>query len=450
MRLNLNSPIASFPPELLHFILDEYRPVYDAEFIELIPTRKAKVPKNWALYASELHFFAQLRLVCRAWYNFITPLLYSTFTLPTHPYEDLERVSKGLNYYPKLVDHLVLRGHLGDGAVQHAVELLAACLSQCTEIRTLEILDAHRIFRSSSKSKSMAIFRALPSTVPLNRLIFRFPRRHTLRAYPISVTLLGLGPLSQKLETLEIHDPYERNDDTILDVPSTFPNLQRLVARSSGFNEYDLPKLVSRICYKVTPPSITLGSSIGSSSRHERAIRLRDLTLCWNGIPQVVDCIPRLLETDGLGRILTSLYIYSAHFHLRHDAAVKLLTFPNEIIAACPRLETFIYFIACPDTILTLQLPRTLKTLGLSLVQDHHHYSSWAPTNPKPLTLRHHKQLVDWLEKTNGGGIRKLLLQRWVAKESDTLVGLEDVKKACLAADIDLALSRELPTYLRR
>ncbi|TFK67388.1 hypothetical protein BDN72DRAFT_98436 [Pluteus cervinus] len=436
----------SFPAELLYFILDDYRPVYDAEVIELIQTPKVKTSKNWAPYASKLHFFAQLRLVCRAWYNFITPLLYSTFTLPTHPYEDLERAGKGLSHYPGLIDRLVLRGHLGDGAAQHAAELLAACLSQCTHLRTLEILDAHRIFQSSSKSKSLAIFLAIPPTVPLDCLIFRFlrPNASSLRIYPISITLIGLGSLNQKLKTLEIHDLHRRpaihpDDYAILGLPSSFPNLQRLVVRSPGFSEYVLSKFISRIFYKITPPLITSGWS----SARQWATPLRDLTLFWNGTSQAAYNILDLLKADDLGQNLTSFSIYSDPLSLKPEASDVLLELPAKIIAACPHLEAFVYFVISPDTVFT-QLPRTLKTLGLPLINDYPFYD-YVWQTVKPLTLNHHKSLVDWLERTNGRGIKNLLLQRATQGPPP---GLEGVTKACLAANVELTLSWE-PAYPR-
>ncbi|TFK66549.1 hypothetical protein BDN72DRAFT_844239 [Pluteus cervinus] len=435
MRLSL--PIA-LPPEILHFILDEYVPVYDAERIEVTRTRKTKIPKNWAPYASQLQFFAQLRFVCRSWYNFITPLLYSTFTLPTHPHEDLERFSKGLSYHPDLIDHLVLRGHLGDGAMQHAAELLAACLSQCTHLRTLEILDAHRIFRGSSKSKSMAIFRSLPPTVSLNRLIFRFPRRNGLRIYPISITLVGLGPLVQTLKTLEIHDPYGKDNDAILNLPSTFPNLQRFVVRGAGL-DVNLPKLVSRICFNGPPTQAMLDATFGPL-RYERAIPLRDLTLHWNGTCRATDTILHLLETNDLGQNLTSLCIYSSHPSEHQGATDEVLALAGKIIAACPCLETFIYFIMCPDTIFTV-LPRTLKTLGLPLVHDTY-YEYLNNYMPKPLTPSHHKPLIDWLKRTDRKGFKQLLLQT-SPRDSHRLEG---VKRACQAANIELILSGGLTT----
>ncbi|TFK67389.1 hypothetical protein BDN72DRAFT_961053 [Pluteus cervinus] len=424
------------PAELLHLILSEYRPVYNAETIEVVPTRNTKVPTNWVPYACQLQFFAQLRLVCRSWYNFITPLLYSTFTLPTHPYDDLERVARGLSHYPKLIDHLVLRGHTGGAEEQHAAELLSACLSQCTNIHTLEILDAHRIFRSSSKSKCLAIFRALPSTAPLTSLVFRFPHYSTQFTYPISTTLLGLGQLIRNLKTLEIHQfstAWRPHDAAPLVLPSAFPNLNRLVVHTSsgGLSPNDLSKIISRISSRDTPAAVITSNAPSDSAKRKRNMPLRDLTLSWNRTSRSAMHICNILKTNDLGKQLTALWIDSDHFHFSEEDSLP--TLPGIIIAACPHLETFIYYVKSPDTIFTL-LPRTLRVLGISLPEDmEYHMDKWV--HVKPLTNGNYEPLVDWLAATNGNGIRKLLIQRVQLLPAIR----ERVKAACQAANVGFA-----------
>ncbi|TFK66548.1 hypothetical protein BDN72DRAFT_144436 [Pluteus cervinus] len=423
----------SFPAELLDLVLSEYRPVYDAKKIEVISTRKTKVPKNWAPYASRLQFFSQLRLVCKSWYHFITPLLYSTFTLPTRPYEDLERVSKGLNYYPKLIDRLVIRGHIGDGTEQHAAELLAACLSRCTNIHTLEILDPHRIFRSSSKSKCLAIFRALPSTTPLRSLIIHFPHCNTQYTYPISTILLGLSPFIHDLKTLEIHEPssgWIPAELRLLVLPSAFPNLDKLVVDTRGLRGGDLLKLISRISSKDTTVPITSNAPANSAKR-ECIIPLRHLTLSWDKTNQGTILICDLLKTNNLGQHLTTLWIDSNPIQFGQQESLP--AFPAKIIAACPHLETFIYYVQSVETIFA-SLPRTLRVLGLSLPRDWG-YPWLRKLHVNPLTSTNPKPLVDWLTTTRGNGIRKLLIQRTQLHP----VIRDGVKRACKAANVEFA-----------
>ncbi|TFK67391.1 hypothetical protein BDN72DRAFT_843171 [Pluteus cervinus] len=200
-----------------------------------------------------------------------------------------------------------------------------------------------------------------------------------------------------------------------------------------GIQVYNLPKLLSRVFCKGLSPAVPSGP-LCSAVQPVRSIPLHDLTLFWDGTPSSADFISTTLEMNRVGQSLTTLCIQMNISGYQQESCLPAL--PGKIVAACPRLETLIYFPRCPDTIFAL-LPRTLRVLGISLDPGARYaINGWQTV--KPLSPANCDRLVNWLETMNGRGIDKLLIQH--------TSGLPvEVKQACEVTNVKLFEYDKLP-----
>ncbi|TFK74333.1 hypothetical protein BDN72DRAFT_833685 [Pluteus cervinus] len=383
------SALDAFPAELLDLILSENRPNYDFFEVEKGSTRRWRKPAGWKQYLNAVYTLAQLRAVSKSWYNFITPLLYNKFVLPTHPEDEFKRIGNALALHPDLVHHLVIRGLGGDGADHQASKRLCACLSMCTNVRNLEIVDPKRILWHGSEGKGLKIFRSLPPTMPLKSLVLRFLDEPDATVFATSTILVGLGDLVKGLVELEIHkrvwsemgDPRQVREK--LKLPAAFPNLERLyVSGGLDMNAMQLGRLFSRIVRVENPTAqqpqddVAMGVLDEGKPKPTAAGKttspLRDLTLCKYTYERITrpEVITNILTTNNLGMGLTTLRI---RLRPTWNGTYQLETFPYIIIKHCPALTTLLYMIPCPEHFLK-SVPATISTLGILI----------SPAQPRP------------------------------------------------------------------
>ncbi|TFK66546.1 hypothetical protein BDN72DRAFT_144431 [Pluteus cervinus] len=427
--------VNAFPSELLHHILDEFKPIYNINSVEDGAHKTQLYPKNWKPYAQTCSDFARLRLVCRRWDSFITPLLYSTYVLTTRPEEHLKRAVEGFKYNPHLIDRLIIRGHVGPRhTVQSgAAELLAACISGCTNLKQLEIIDPHRIFWHIGKSKAYAVFQSIPPSAPFQSLslYFMHPKDHRGYAFGVHAALLGLGRRTRDLKDLRliVIDHTETgqnvNSSESLYFPSEFTNLRTLSIQGGLEKDLQLPKLLSRIRRKGQDTS-----------------PLRELTLSRMRNFVDTEYMEMILSINNLGLHLTvlqlrlppwSFYDPDPNHHVKHTHEL-----PSTLLRCCPALETFIYLTHCPVKFLHA-LPHNLRTFGIRI--EPRPTDSWLQA--LPLDLIHDSQpLVAFVRNERMRKDVKVLVIEWgnefyIKSRSLGKKNSKPLREACAAYNVE-------------
>ncbi|KAF8887373.1 hypothetical protein BD779DRAFT_517205 [Infundibulicybe gibba] len=307
---------SSTPPELLLQVLHHLVPGvprYNTECVD---------PK----YIQQRSYFAQLRLVCKAWDNPVLDLLFQTILLFMRGSDkDTRRNLVVLDYHPNLVRSLIIvtKPWAGRGA--------DIARSEFEEKGDFTFLDR----RWPKKSCP-----GLASTVTSLKLA-------AVSRKTCSLVLNGLGRNLTSLE-VSIKDTRASAEKGPIHMPSIMPHLSRFTFKDHGDFPYDKKSMLRKIFSRI------VNEDEAKISMSKRVSPLRHLSLDAFLDPSAVITI---LTTNNIGQGLTS-FAYPMPF--LESSEILSLVIPT--LKLCPRLQEFSLRSPCHGDIFKY-LPHTLRRL---------------------------------------------------------------------------------------
>ncbi|KAF8645596.1 hypothetical protein AX16_007678 [Volvariella volvacea WC 439] len=405
---------------------------------------------------------AALRLVCWDWYQVITPLLYSTFILIIEPRKSLFKQLAVFQAHPNLIHHLVICSniHVYDyerRKVRFAdVELLETCLGQCINLGTLQLINAHDGLSTIPPNKLTNIFQSNRSNLShLSSFTIgdNFSRCPQLTA---SNYLIGLGPIiCSNLTNLEISvecpiglGSHRKGQQRVYPLPSSFPNLSRLLLRWPGYSGNNPPELFERLVSRIVRKEVAGPGPTNS----KYILPLRELILDSYTSHNDFKWLDKLLNINDLRSVLTTLEIrFRSIYESTQAYAEMYYRLPLHILNLCPSLKAFRFFSHILSTIPAL-LPRRINEVGLEVVSTRRDY----PTSEffSKSSLMDLKPVIDWVRSREPGqDLKKIVVAFALHKASSNEIfgsgvpaamheDWEVLERECTARDIALHVFR--------
>ncbi|KAF8645609.1 hypothetical protein AX16_007691 [Volvariella volvacea WC 439] len=330
---------------------------------------------------------ADLRLVCWDWCQAITPLLYSKFILIIEPRKSLQQQLAVFQTHAHLIHHLVICSNIPPhersdpsfegGKVRFLdAELIEACLGQCINLRIMQLINAHDGLSTIPPNKLTNIFQSNRSNLShLSSLTIGDNLSHCPQL-TASNYLVGLGPvICSNLTNLEIAvqcpigSSFRWQDQRRLyPLPSSFPNLSRLLLRWPGYGGDGLSKLYERLISRIIRKEIAEPGSTKNRHNYKCVVPLRELILDSYTPHSEFQWLDELLNINNLRSVLTTLEIrLRSVYETSQTYAETYYQLPLHILDLCPSLNAFRFFSHIQSTTLEL-LPRRLNEVGLEVV----------------------------------------------------------------------------------
>ncbi|KAF8645602.1 hypothetical protein AX16_007684 [Volvariella volvacea WC 439] len=411
--------MAHIPTEILLHFLSDLLPSFSTTEIFWPPAAESCHLRCKLICLAEL---ATLRLVCWDWYQLIAPFLYSTFMFIIEPQKYLLKQAVVFQTHSNFVHHLIICSNILSQDRERRktrffdadVELLEACLGQCTNLQTLQLINAHDSLSKMAPNKLMKMLQSNRSSLSnLSRLIIGddFSRCPQLIA---SKYLIGLGRnICDNLTSLEVSVDcplgYRFGYPTpqcLYPLVTSFSNLSRLLLRWPGYGGDDIPKFYEKLISRVVKQETSQSGSIEGRHCHKRVVPLRELILDTYTPHRDYQWLDKTLNTNNLCSVLTILEIQlHTVYETHHEFAEEYRALPLHILDLCPSLHTFRFFSYVLRTIPAL-LPRRLNEVGLQVtsVLPGDHIFDYYPE----LTLMDLKPVIDCIRSDHG--LKKIIV----------------------------------------
>ncbi|TFK71474.1 hypothetical protein BDN72DRAFT_895592 [Pluteus cervinus] len=402
------------PTEILEVILQGFRP-------------NPLQPFDFQQFRHALQQLSQLRLITKACYNILTPLLYSSVVLPMYHEKAFLNSIQAVRYHPELIHAVYLQGewHRDEHFQRVTINLLRPFLSACLNLRELHIDGGETIFWNMSRGRIQRLFEVIPAsltTISLNYVTYGQSR--TTGCHMISSMLIGMGrPFAERLKSLEIgngFDGYNQSDDLAL--PRYFPSLERLVLRDLHIQK--AARILSRVTCDTKHPE---RPQCGRRIRYQRNIPFHDpplhdltLTVLLRSPQDVNESILDLFKINNIASRITSLRLGIGYPSFIVDFEV----IPQTIIQLCPNLRIFFYRAPCPLTFLETPLPSSLRELGIRVVRSRETGQTRFVHDLKPIRI--------FVEDSRCRmGVTKLYVKSTTYLDLPPLEGMEELREAC-------------------